>query len=177
MVTQPTNPQVDQRADAMEAMSYGLYVVGSADMHGTMNAMIACWVMQVAFEPRMVVVSIENDARTLELIRERGMFSVNILDADRGMDVAEKVVMPAEGRKVEGRSHAIVNHKLDRVRHDIHESGLPVLADALGWYTCTVREMIPAGDHTLVMGEVTDARMLRSGETLIERDVGWGYAG
>lgn len=175
---QLTKTQVDRRAEAMAAMPYGLYVVGSADIDGEPNAMIACWVMQVSFEPRQVAVSIENDARTLGYIRNRGAFSVNILDVDDGAHIAHKVVMPAEGRKVEGRSHEVINHKLEGLDYQVHESGVPVLSRSLGWYTCTVRQMVPVGGHTLVIGEVTDAMMSDQGsETLLERDLGWGYAG
>jgi flavin reductase (DIM6/NTAB) family NADH-FMN oxidoreductase RutF len=156
-------------------------VIGSADAAGSMNAMIADWVMQVSFKPRLVAVSIENDARTLRYIRETDVFSVNMLHEKDGMDIARKVVMPAEGRKVKGRSQTaaeVVHHKLDGLRYEIDEElGVPILLDALGWYTCTVQSYFPAGDHTLVIGEVVDGGILRSGEMLIERDLGWEYAG
>jgi flavin reductase (DIM6/NTAB) family NADH-FMN oxidoreductase RutF len=36
-------------------------------------------------------------------------------------------------------------------------SGVPVLADALGWVECRVVATLPSGDHTLVLGEVLEA--------------------
>jgi flavin reductase (DIM6/NTAB) family NADH-FMN oxidoreductase RutF len=36
-------------------------------------------------------------------------------------------------------------------------SGVPVLADALGWLECRVVATLPSGDHTLVLGEVLEA--------------------
>jgi flavin reductase (DIM6/NTAB) family NADH-FMN oxidoreductase RutF len=59
----------------------------------------------------------------------------------------------------------------------VHENGCPVLDRALGWFTCEVEEFHPTGDHTLVVGRVTDGEVLRPGEMLIERDLGWEYAG
>ena len=165
---------------AMLAMSYGVHVIGSRDADGSLNAMIADWVMQVSFEPRLVTASIENDARTLRYIRATNAFSVNMLHEKDGIDIARKVVMPSEGRKVKGRSHEhaqVVHHKLEGLRYELHESGVPILLDALGWYTCEAESFIPAGDHTLVIAKVTDGGMLRSGEMLIERDLGWEYAG
>ena len=34
-----------------------------------------------------------------------------------------------------------------------------------------------ASDHTIVIGAVTDGDVLRAGEMLIERDLGWEYGG
>ncbi|MDZ7727701.1 MAG: flavin reductase family protein [Dehalococcoidia bacterium] len=172
--------ELDPKEQAMLAMSYGVHVIGSVDSEGSMNAMIADWVMQVSFKPRLVGASIENDARTLRYIRETNVFSVNMLHELDGMDIARAVVMPAEGRKVKGRSEeaqSAVHHKLEGLRYEIYETGVPILLDSLGWYTCDVKELVQTGDHTLVIGEVTDGGILRSGEMLIERDLGWEYAG
>ena len=165
---------------AMLKLSYGVHVIGSRSANGDLNAMLADWVMQVSFKPRLVAVSIENDARTLRFIRETGVFSVNLLHEKDGLEIARKVVMPAESSKIRGRSEeaaAVINYKLDGLDYGIHQNGCPVLDLALGWFTCDVREFFGVGDHTLVIGEVTDGDVVRPGEMLIERDLGWEYAG
>ena len=43
---------------ALLALSYGVHVIGSRSNDGTMNAMLADWVMQVSFKPRLLAVSI-----------------------------------------------------------------------------------------------------------------------
>lgn len=172
--------EIDPIERAMLAMSYGVQVVGSRDADGSLNAMIADWVMQVSFKPRLVAVSIENDARTLRYVRATGVFSVNMLHEKDGMEIARKVVMPADGRKVRGRTQSaeVVHHKLADIDYAEHEElGVPILDEALGWYTCEVESLVPVGDHTLVIGRVTDGAVLRSGDMLIERDLGWEYAG
>ena len=50
--------------------------------------MLADWVMQVSFKPRLVAAGIENDARTLRFIKETGTFSVNLLHEKDGIDIA-----------------------------------------------------------------------------------------
>lgn len=165
---------------ALLALSYGVHVIGSIAADGTLNAMLADWVMQVSFKPRLVAVAIENDARTLRYIRETNVFSVNLLHEKDGLEIARKVVMPAEGRKVRGRSQeamATVHNKLSDLPHGIHDNGCPVLDQALGWFTCDVEEFVEAGDHTVVIGCLTDGDVLRSGEMLIERELGWEYGG
>ena len=165
---------------ALLAMSYGVHVIGSRAEDGSMNAMIADWVMQVSFKPRLVAVSIENDARTLRYIKETNVFSVNLLHEKDGLEIARKVVMPAEGRKVRGRSEEaakVVYNKLESIPHSLGPNLCPILRDALGWYTCDVEQMVVAGDHTVVIGRAVDGDVTRSGEMLIERDLGWEYGG
>ncbi len=164
---------------ALLKLSYGVHVIGSHAADGTLNAMLADWVMQVSFKPRLLAVAIENDARTLRFIRESGSFSVNLLHEKDGMTIARQVVMPAEGRKIRGRSAAAsgVTNKLDGLAYGIHANGSPVLDDALAWLTCEAEQFFPAGDHTIVVGRVTDGELLRVGEMLIERELGWEYGG
>src|SRR6266508_4352200 len=91
----------DSASGALGEMPYGLYIVGSKS-NGDLNGMMADWVMQVAFEPRLVAVSIENDAHTLANITNSGVFSVNLLAADE-FQLAAKFAQPYYGSKVKGR--------------------------------------------------------------------------
>jgi flavin reductase (DIM6/NTAB) family NADH-FMN oxidoreductase RutF len=186
-VTHPELPQlpgspkeIPGPEQAMLKLSYGVHVVGSFSVAGDLNAMIADWVMQVSFNPRLVAVAIENDARTLRFIRETSVFSVNLLHEKDGMEIARAVVMPSESKKVRGRPEdmqSLVFNKLEGLAYGIHENGCPVLDEALGWFTCEAEQFIPTGDHTIVVGRVTDGEVIRQGEMLIERDLGWEYAG
>lgn len=165
---------------ALLALSYGVHVVGSRSSDGTLNAMLADWVMQVSFKPRLLAVSIENDARTLRFVRETGTFTVNLLHEKDGIDIARRVVMPSEGSKIRGRSEAAaaqVIAKLEGIPYGLHPNGCPVLDNALGWIACDAVQFVAAGDHTIVVGQCTDGERLRPGEMLIERDLGWEYAG
>jgi flavin reductase (DIM6/NTAB) family NADH-FMN oxidoreductase RutF len=177
----PGNPkEIPPEERAMLAMSYGVHVIGSHSRSGELNAMLADWVMQVSFKPRLVAVAIENDARTLRFIRETQVFSVNMLHELDGMEIARRVVMPSEARKVRGRSEEAASQVIDKlagISYVLHENGCPLLNDALGWYTCDAEQFIPTGDHTIVVGRVTSGDVIRTGEMLIERELGWEYAG
>jgi len=165
---------------ALLALSYGVHVIGSRGSDGTLNAMLADWVMQVSFKPRLLAVGIENDARTLRFIRETGAFTVNLLHEKDGDAIARKVVMPSEAGKIKGRSAEAalqVIDKLAAVPHGLHANGCAVLDEALGWIACEAEQFLPAGDHTIVVGRCIEGERLRAGEMLIERDLGWEYAG
>ena len=176
----PGSPkEIDPIEQVMLALSYGVHVIGSRAADGTLNAMLADWVMQVSFKPRLVAIAIENDARTLRFIRETKVFSVNLLHRKDGTAIARRVVMPAEGSKIRGRSGEAtgVVDKLAGLDFGIHDNGCAILDDALGWFTCDAEQFLAAGDHTIVVGRVTDGAVVRTGEMLIERELGWEYAG
>ena len=125
---------------------YGLYVVTVAH-GGEEHGMTANWITQAAFEPPMIAVAVENTSKTIEMMRDAHYFGVSLL-ADGQRELAGKL----------GRSSAQAADKLKGVKtKPAPVSQTPVLADALGWIECRVIASLPAGDHTLVLGEVVEA--------------------
>lgn len=125
---------------------YGLYVVTVAH-GGTEHAMTANWVTQAAFEPPMVVVAVENASETIDMIRDAHHFAVNLLKEGQ-RDLAAKM----------GRTSEQAPQKLKGVKTKPGPaSGAPLLVEALGWVECRVVATLPAGDHTVVLGEVEGA--------------------
>ncbi len=172
---------LDPVSEALETFPYGLYIIGSRGQDGKLNGMMADWLMQVAFKPRLIACSFENDARTLRYIRETEQFSVNVLPA-HAKELAMKFLQPADASKVKGRSEvasAIVYDKLSDVAHHLGEqTGCAILDDALAWIECAAEQFVPAGeDHTLVIGRVLGGDVLREGEPLTQRHLGWSYGG
>ena len=162
---------------ALDLMNYGMYVVGSRGPHGP-NVMAAHWLMQVSFKPRIVALSLENDARTLANIRETRVFSVNIM-GDDSMKLIASFLQPSDPSKVLGRTTvgAPVVDKLAGVPHKTMATGCPVLRDALAWFECEVEGGLPAGDHTIVVARVTDGGQINHGTPLRDDDLGWTYSG
>lgn len=162
---------------ALDMMNYGMYVVGSRGPAG-MNVMAAHWLMQVSFNPRMVALSLENDARTLANIRETRVFSVNVMGED-SVDLVASFLQPQDPSKVQGRN-LLDRPKLDKlagVPHKAMATGCPILRDALAWYECEVEGGLPTGDHTLVVARVTDGGQINPGTPLRDDDLGWTYSG
>jgi flavin reductase (DIM6/NTAB) family NADH-FMN oxidoreductase RutF len=165
----------------MHEMPYGLYIIGSKEPDGKVNGMMADWVMQVSFDPRLIAVSFENDSHTLSNVRTSRLFTVNLLPADEGgMELARPFAQPYSGAKVTGRKAdeaAKVHYKLQGLAYSTTERGCPVLNEALGWFECEVDQLIAIGDHTLVVGRVLDGRVEREGEPLTSSFTGWTYSG
>lgn len=145
---------------------YGLYAVTVAS-DGDEHGMTANWLTQAAFEPPMVAVAIENTSKTIGMIRDSHHFAINVLLKGQ-RDLAGKL----------GRTSDQAPHKLKGIKtKPAPVSGAPVLADCLGWVECRVVATLPAGDHTLVLGEVVAAGVEHEGEALTLEEAGFKYSG
>jgi flavin reductase (DIM6/NTAB) family NADH-FMN oxidoreductase RutF len=166
--------------EAMHELPYGIYIIGTTDGEQP-NGMIADWVMQVSFDPRLVAVAFERDSSSLARIRRTGIFTVNLLgQAGNGMALAAHFVQPADASKVEGRSDAIASqhvNKLEDVDYQTTADGCPILEDALAWLYCELDALTDLGDHVLVTGRVLDGEVIGKGDPLTSTYTGWSYSG
>lgn len=149
----------------LRLVPYGLYAVTVAH-GGERNAFTANWLAQAAFEPPAVMVAVENDGRSIALIRAGGVFTVNVF-AEGQRELAGQL----------GRSFARNPRKLDGVAHHAGANGCPILDDTLGYLECRVTGELPAGDHAVFVGAITAAGVLREGEALTMREAGFRYSG
>jgi flavin reductase (DIM6/NTAB) family NADH-FMN oxidoreductase RutF len=157
------------RQTVLRHFPYGTYVVTVA-ADGEEHGMTANWVTQVAVEPPMVAIAVENTSKTIGMIRDARYFGVSLLATGAGQrDVAGKL----------GRSSAQAPHKLKGIRtKPAPVSKTPVLAESLGWVECRAVASLPAGDHTLVLGEVVEAGLENaSAQPLTSLEAGFKYPG
>ncbi len=170
---------IEPVVEALESMPYGLYIIGS---HGAdnINGMMADWVMQVSFNPRLVAVSLESNSTTLRNLREGGFFTVNTLGSEQRA-LAVKFCQPRQASKVEGRSEdasATIYDKMVGVPYQMGAlSDCPILDEGLAYLECQVDQFVDVGDHTIAVGRVLDGAVLHEGEPLTQRILGWSYAG
>jgi len=153
------------KKDLLRRLPFGMFAVtvAAGDMQ---NAFTANWLTQAGFEPPIIVVAVENEGRSIAMIRESGLLAVNLLGEDQ-RDLAGQL----------GRSFARNPHKLDGVPHRPSPNGCPILDGALGWLACRVTGELAAGDHTVFVAEITDAGILREGALLTLADAGFRYSG
>lgn len=149
----------------LRLFTYGLHAVTVAH-GGERNGFTANWLSQAAFEPPMVMLAVENDGKSIELLRKSGAFTVNVF-ASGQRELAGHL----------GRASARNPRKIAEVAHHPGPNGCPILDDALGWLACRVAGELPAGDHTIFAGEITDAGVLREGEPLTMRETGFRHSG
>jgi len=145
---------------ALWGLSYGLYVVASHD-GDRLNGQIANTVFQVTAEPPQIAVSISKDNLTHGYIQKSGVFSVSVLEVSTPM-IFIGLFGFKSGRDVE---------KLSRIAYEKGVTGCPcVTENALSVLEAKVIETVDVGTHTLFVGEVVGARILREGEPLTYAD-------
>ncbi|MER3396260.1 MAG: hypothetical protein C4319_05700 [Acidimicrobiia bacterium] len=150
-------------------LPYGLYVVGSRS-GDQMNGMTLNWATQVAFKPKLVAISVENEAFTYKLISEGKAFSLNILDReDRA--IVRKFVKPVQV-DLEART-------LNGFPFHQRKTGCPILDQAVAFLDCSLWKAVPVGSHTLFIGEVVDCGFLKEEDTpaLRMEDTRMNYGG
>lgn len=159
---------LDQAAKktTLRKFTYGLYVVTCRENDET-GAFTANWLSQASFDPPLVMVSVENDAHSLPIIRNSGLFTVNVLET------GQRRLAGHFGKKT-----AKVGDKLAEIEHYRTDSGQPVLDDAIGYVVCRVQNEMPAGDSVVVLGEVIEAGTHREdAEPLTMSEAGFRHSG
>jgi flavin reductase (DIM6/NTAB) family NADH-FMN oxidoreductase RutF len=101
-------------------------------------------------DPPLVLVALDRSSDLLSLLRQAGRFGVNLLAAGQE-DLGQTCAKKGEDK------FACVPWRL--------EEGLPRIEDTAGWLACDVQELLPGGDHIIVVGlvtacETTDAEAL-----------------
>jgi flavin reductase (DIM6/NTAB) family NADH-FMN oxidoreductase RutF len=158
------------RRRVLWTMPSGLYVVGSTDGVDRRNLMTLNWATQLAFEPKLVGISVETEAYTHELIEAGGVFSVCIIDReDRA--IVRKLTKPVEVDLDASTLNGFPVH--------VATTGAPVLDQAAAFLDCVVREQVATGDHTLFVGEIVGAGFLKDegSEVLRMEDTRMNYGG
>jgi flavin reductase len=131
--------------------------VVSVDLEGERVGLTVASLVSISLEPPLVGVAIRRDAALHELLRRAGEFGVSVL-AEGQENLAQhfaRGVPPIalwQGITVRGGD------------------GPPLLEDALAWLRCSVRDEHETGDHTLFVGEVTEAETGRAERALVYLD-------
>jgi flavin reductase (DIM6/NTAB) family NADH-FMN oxidoreductase RutF len=66
---------------------------------------------------------------------------------------------------------------MEAIPYETGVTGAPLLSEALGHLECAIRAEAPAGDHTVFVGEVIEARLRRAGAPLTMAETGFRYFG
>lgn len=137
------------------ALPSGVTVLTTSTAQGPTGVTVSA-VCSLSLRPLLTLACIKSGSSTLDAILEHGSFAINVLGAG-AVDVSAAFAHPGTARD----RFAGVDHRLER--------GLPVLCAALAWLTCDVHTTYPGGDHTIVVGAVTDLSRT-AGDPLVWHD-------
>lgn len=141
---------------ALHSLSYGLYVVAS-QKQGKLNAQIANTVIQVTSEPPTIAVSINKQNLTHEFIAQSKVFAASILSKDTPLSFVGHFGFKS-GREVD---------KLEGVNYKLGETTAPIVLDnSLAYLEARVINQVDVGTHTIFVGELVGADVLKEGEPM-----------
>jgi flavin reductase (DIM6/NTAB) family NADH-FMN oxidoreductase RutF len=141
--------------ELMSTFPSGVAVVTTIDDEGRPFGLTCSSLCSASLEPPLLLVCMDNRSRTLETILVRRIFAVNFL------------------------------HSGGREAADLFSTGAPNLFERIPWELtavgalpslflhahrvagCTVRESRVAGDHTVIVGEVTEVTLLTATAPLL----------
>ncbi len=141
---------------ALHRLGYGLYVVCSRKKD-KFNGQIANTVFQVCSEPPVIAVAINKNNLTHEFITESGVFTASILSRDTPLSFIGHFGFKS-GREID---------KLKGINYKIGETQAPLVTDnAIAYLEAKVMQQVAVVTHTIFIGELIGADILREGEPM-----------
>lgn len=134
------------------AFPTGVTIVTTEKADGTIHGMTASSFLSVSLDPALVSFCIKDNAVIFPLLKIGKTVGISILSAKQ-KDISnqfagfskEEILVPMTQK----------------------EAGATVIDEALAWYSTTIQQIIPAGDHFLVLCEIQDLDRVEEGQPLV----------
>ncbi|GIF26103.1 flavin reductase (DIM6/NTAB) family NADH-FMN oxidoreductase RutF [Actinoplanes tereljensis] len=140
----------------------GVCVVTTVGAHGA-HGMTASSFSSVSLDPPLISVCLGNHLPSRTLLESAGKFAISFLGKDQAHI----------GRRFAGQNPEVTD-RFAGLDWTMTPNGCPVLSDAVAWLDCRVAHTYPGGDHTIFVGEVTEAALPRVTAPLLFHSRTWG---
>src|SRR5215472_732663 len=141
---------------ALGCFATGITVI-TLDDQGEVQGMTANAFSSVSLDPMLVLVCVDQRARTHAHLHAKKRFGVNVLAQDQRA-ISEYYARPT---RTHDRAAEEAGASFERTKH-----GTPVLCGALAYLECRLHTAQDAGDHTIFIAEVEEV-VVREGDPLI----------
>jgi flavin reductase (DIM6/NTAB) family NADH-FMN oxidoreductase RutF len=149
--------------ETLGKITYGLYVL-TTKKGEEINGMIASWVSQVSFSPPLVMVGVRKNRYSHKMIDETGIFALNVL-AKEDINLVSRFKGPDPKEKFKG------------LKWKTKATGAPILEETLAYMDCKLTDSVNTGDHTIFIGQIIKADILKEGVPVTSLDYGKVYLG
>jgi flavin reductase (DIM6/NTAB) family NADH-FMN oxidoreductase RutF len=126
----------------MSHFATGVTVVTTTLNHTSFSLTVNAF-CSVSLNPPLILVSLDRGSQTYAVIRQSGVFAVNMLTQEQ-----EALAMRFARKDVSSKPFDDIAMRAGET------TGAPLFAEALASIECRVAQEYPGGDHTLVLGEV-----------------------
>ena len=135
-------------------LTYGVYIISTLDGERATGC-VANSVMQITSSPATIAVSMNHDNYTNSCIKNSGKFAVSILTEESDPELIGRFGFQS-GKEV---------NKFDGIEA-ITKEEISVIPDACGYIVCKVIDQMETETHTVFLGEVLDADVLKNEEPM-----------
>jgi flavin reductase (DIM6/NTAB) family NADH-FMN oxidoreductase RutF len=151
-MTAEQTPQVDSRAyrNTIGLFASGVTVV-TTRLGEIIHGMTANAISSVSLDPTLLLICLDRRTRMHDLIQQAGVFAVNILATDQ-----EHLSGHFAGRSKDGPPPAGLHFVYGTDGTD--DGGAPTIAGSVAAIRCQVEAVYLGGDHTILLGRVTELR-------------------
>jgi len=141
---------------ALHQVTYGLYVITSTK-GGKFSGQIANTVFQITSEPPTIAVSINKQNLTHEFIMQSKVFTASVISHDAPLSFIGHFGFKS-GRDMD---------KFEGINYKLGETRAPLVLDyTLAYLEAKVTQEIDAGTHTIFIGELVGADVMKEGEPM-----------
>ncbi|HVA25437.1 MAG TPA: flavin reductase family protein [Chloroflexota bacterium] len=137
---------------AVARFAAGVTIVAAAGKKRQPRGMTVSAFLFVSFEPPLIVASVASGVPALAAIEQRHAFGVSILAVDQ-QTLSDRFASEEEGR-------------FEGVAHEVLPSGAVTIGGAIASLDCALQQVLPLGDHTILVGKV-QAAAFREGRPLL----------
>jgi flavin reductase (DIM6/NTAB) family NADH-FMN oxidoreductase RutF len=142
--------------DAMRELAGGVSVI-TAGRAPNRSGYTGTAVFSLCVNPERIVISISRESSSYPLLREHGLFGLNVLSADQ-QHVADRFA---------GRGGVKGEERYQGAQWTVSPRGVSLLVNALATAECAVEEIIERHSHATVIGEPLSIEAASDADPLI----------
>lgn len=128
----------DEYRKALGSFASGVTVITTMNDGAPVGTTVSAF-SALSMEPPLVLVCLARTSKTLEHIKQSGVFCVNILAS-------------TQARHAKQFASSKGTNKFENVEFCSGHTGAPILTGAAASIDCTLRETLPGGDHAILLG-------------------------
>lgn len=140
--------------NAFRSLSYGVYIISTLDGQRPTGC-VANSVMQITSSPATIAVSMNHDNYTNDCIKKSGKFAISILTEQSDPELIGRF----------GFQSGKDTDKFEGIE-ELKKEDISVIVDACGYIVCKVIDQMETTTHTVFLGEVIDADVLKNEEPM-----------
>jgi len=128
--------------DALGRFPTGVCLITVDDPHSGPLALTANSFASVSLEPPLVLWSIQNGSECFREYTECEHFGISVLNSSQ--------------EQLSNHYARRTHHRIESPGFAVDARGVPLLQEAVAWFSCRLHALHEGGDHTVIVGQVLE---------------------